>query len=180
MELVSEPLPGVKILRPFVHQDERGDFVKTFHKGQLIEHGISMTVREEFYTISAGNTIRGMHFQSPPHAHQKIIYCTAGRVLDVLLDIRRSSPCYGQHASVELSADHPLLVCLPVGIAHGFISLEDRSCLVYKTDAVYAPEADLGIRYNSFGFIWPDLGGTPLLSLRDREHPNFPDFASPL
>lgn len=197
MTLISEPLPGVKILRPFVFEDARGNFVKPFHEDQFAAHGIALTVREEFFSTSAAGVLRGMHFQLPPHAHQKLVYCITGRVLDVLLDLRRDSPTYGQSTGFELSAANRHLVHIPVGFAHGFLALEDNSCLVYKTDAVHAPSHDAGIRWDSFGFQWPlsavaqpasrnqALGARnqeppiPTISPRDLTHPVVADFASP-
>ncbi len=177
MHLIDEPLPGVKILRPFVFEDTRGNFVKPFHEGQLAEHGIAMTVREEFFSTSGKNVLRGMHFQVPPHAHQKLIYCISGRVLDVLLDLRNSSPTFGRSVGLELSAVSHHVLHLPVGIAHGFVSLEDNSCLVYKTDAVHSPEHDAGLAWNSFGFQWPIVDA--IISGRDLHHPSFDSFESP-
>ncbi|OYU44405.1 MAG: dTDP-4-dehydrorhamnose 3,5-epimerase, partial [Burkholderiales bacterium PBB4] len=141
------------------------------------EHGISMTVREEFFSTSAKGVLRGMHFQVPPHAHQKIIYCLSGRVLDVLLDLRMDSLTYGHSVGIELSAINHHVVYLPAGIAHGFLSQEDNSCLVYKTDAVHAPESDFGLRWDSFGFDWPIEKG--IISGRDLNHPLFANFSSP-
>jgi dTDP-4-dehydrorhamnose 3,5-epimerase len=177
MQLIHEPLPGVKVFKPFVFEDARGSFVKPFHEGHLADHGIAMTVREEFYSISVKDVLRGMHFQTPPHAHQKLIYCVSGRVIDVLLDLRRVSPTFGQSISLELSAQNHHVLYVPIGFAHGFLSMEDQSCLVYKTDAVHAPQHDVGIHWNSFGFEWPT--DTPLISDRDLTHPMFAEFSSP-
>jgi dTDP-4-dehydrorhamnose 3,5-epimerase len=179
MTLVDEPLPGAKILRPFVFEDARGNFVKPFHEGQLRAHGIAMQVREEFFSTSAKGVLRGMHFQVPPHAHQKLIYCMTGRVLDVVLDLRNDSPTFGQSVGFELSALNRHVVYLPIGFAHGFLSLEDNSCLIYKTDAVHAPEHDRGILWNSFGFDWPLNDIEPVISGRDLHHPCFESFESP-
>ncbi|MFD0892791.1 dTDP-4-dehydrorhamnose 3,5-epimerase family protein [Luteolibacter ambystomatis] len=177
MTLIDEPLPGVKILRPFVFEDARGNFVKPFHEDQLAAHGISMIVREEFFSTSAKDVLRGMHFQIPPHDHQKLIYCLSGRVLDVLLDLRKESPTYGKAASFELSAANHHVVHVPRGFAHGFLSLEDGSCMVYKTDAVHAADADKGLLWNSFGFEWPITDA--IISGRDLAHPEFGSYASP-
>jgi dTDP-4-dehydrorhamnose 3,5-epimerase len=179
MTLVSEPLPGVKILRPFVFEDARGNFVKPFHEEQLATQGIQMIVREEFYSTSVAGVLRGMHFQIPPHTHQKLVYCVRGRVHDVLLDLRKDSPTYGEAAGFELSADNHHVVHIPVGYAHGFLSLEDDSCLVYKTDAVHAPESDKGVLWNSFAYEWPLNGIEPIVSPRDEAHPAFTAFESP-
>lgn len=177
MTLINEPLQGVKVLRPFVFEDARGSFVKPFHEGQLAKYGIEMTLREEFYSISEKNVLRGMHFQIPPHAHQKLIYCVSGRVLDVLLDLRKDSPSFGRSVGIELSASNRHVLYVPVGFAHGFLCLEDNNCLIYKTDAVYAPESDCGVRWDSFGFQWPIESG--IISDRDIAHPELADFASP-
>jgi dTDP-4-dehydrorhamnose 3,5-epimerase len=121
-----------------------------------------------------------MHFQVPPHAHQKIVYCITGKVLDVILDLRTASPTFGQSAVFELSAENRHVLYLPVGIAHGFLSLEDDSCLVYKTDAVHSADCDRGIRWDSFGFEWPVIPGIPpSISDRDSQQPGFQDFTSP-
>jgi len=180
MELISEPLPGVKILRPFIFEDSRGNFVKPFHEDQLATHGIAMTIREEFFSTSSKGVIRGMHFQLPPHAHQKIVYCITGKVIDVLLDLRVNSPTFGESVGFELSAENRYLVHIPIGFAHGFLSLEDHSCLVYKTDAVHAPAYDSGILWNSFKYDWPISRFTsPEISARDSLHPSLKNFNSP-
>lgn len=179
MDLIAEPLPGVKILRPFVFEDARGSFVKPFHESQLAAHGISFRVREEFFSISSAKVLRGMHFQLPPHDLQKLVYCIQGRVLDVLLDLRTASPTFGQSCRFELSAANRHVVHIPVGFAHGFLSMEDGSCLVYKTDATHAPDSDSGIRWDSFGFDWPLSGTQPEISKRDLDHPTLSEFKSP-
>jgi dTDP-4-dehydrorhamnose 3,5-epimerase len=179
MELISEPLPGVKILRPFVFTDDRGFFVKPFHIGKLAEHGITFSVQEEFFSTSAANVLRGMHFQLPPHAHQKIIYCIRGRVLDVLLDLRKKSPAFGKAVAVELSDMNRHIIHVPIGFAHGFLSLESESCLVYKTDSVHTPDSDFGIKWDSFGFDWQMNGASPKISDRDAAFPPLSDFLSP-
>lgn len=177
MQLISEPLPGVKILRPLVFEDSRGNFVKPFHEGQLAEHGIHMSVKEEFFSTSEAGVLRGMHFQVPPHAHQKMVYCITGCVMDVLLDLRQDSPTFGQAVSFELSAANRHVVYIPRGIAHGFLAKEPKSCLVYKTDAVHAPTHDTGIHWASFGFDWQVKG--PVISSRDVAFGPLAAFDSP-
>jgi dTDP-4-dehydrorhamnose 3,5-epimerase/CDP-3, 6-dideoxy-D-glycero-D-glycero-4-hexulose-5-epimerase len=180
MKIIDEPLPGVRLLEPFVHRDPRGEFVKTFREDQLADVGIQMTIREEFFSTSAKNVLRGMHFQLPPHAHQKLVYCSRGRILDVILDLRRKSDTYGRAAGVELSEENRLMLHIPVGFAHGFLSLTDGACVIYKTDSVHAPSHDAGIFWNSFGFQWPlERDTAPVLSDRDARHPAFGQFASP-
>jgi dTDP-4-dehydrorhamnose 3,5-epimerase len=177
MQLISEPLPGVKIIRPFVFEDSRGNFVKPFHEEQLAAHGIHISVKEEFFSTSEAGVLRGMHFQVPPHAHQKMVYCITGCVMDVLLDLRKDSPTFGQAVSFELSAANRHVVYIPRGIAHGFLAKEPNSCLVYKTDAVHAPRHDTGIHWASFGFDWQVKN--PAISPRDVAFGPLAAFDSP-
>ena len=179
MELIDEPLQGLKILRPVVFEDERGDFVKSFHEGQLAENDLNLSVREEFFSTSRSNVLRGMHFQLPLHAHSKLVYCITGKVHDVVLDLRTESPTYGQACGFELSAANRHCVFIPSGFAHGFISEEENSCLIYKTDAVHAPDADAGIHWMSFDYPWPLGALEPTVSQRDQHFPPFDDFESP-
>lgn len=182
MKFVDELLPGAYVVHLNRFQDARGSFVKTYAKSVFDEALAcvpsvgSFDFREEFYSTSAKNVIRGMHFQLPPHDHVKLVYCAVGVVIDVLLDLRQG-PGYGKTASVQLDADAPSLVVIPKGIAHGFRSLTDGSLMVYKTSTEHAPTHDAGIRFDSFGFDWQCA--QPILSARDAGHPAFADFHSP-
>jgi dTDP-4-dehydrorhamnose 3,5-epimerase len=176
MNLVSEPLPGLKVIEPFIHRDSRGDFVKPFHGEQLAEFGIHIDIKEEFFSTSAKNVLRGLHFQMPPYEHQKLVYCISGSVLDVALDLRKGST-YGKAVGVELSSENHFVLSIPTGFAHGFLSLSDQACLVHKTDAVHACNHEAGILWNSFGFEWPVK--VPYLSERDQKFPSLKDFKSP-
>jgi len=176
-EAVATGFPGLALLRPRIFEDRRGIFVKTFHADLFRELGISFEPREEFYSISAKGALRGMHFQLPPAAHAKLVYCLGGRVLDVTLDMRRSSPAFGRAFSCELDAARRELLFIPAGFAHGFLALEDNSLMVYKTDVVHTPACDSGIAWNSFGFEWPIP--LPVLSDRDSRFVAWRDFSSP-
>ncbi len=169
--------PGLRLLQPRIFKDARGSFTKTFHADFFAELGIHFSPREEFYSTSAKNVIRGMHFQIPPRAHCKLVYCSAGRVLDVLLDLRPTSPTFRRVFSRELKGDPAELLFIPAGFAHGFLSLEDASIMVYQTDIVHAPECDTGIAWDSFGFEWPV--NNPIISARDRGLPRLENFTSP-
>ncbi|MCR9294638.1 MAG: dTDP-4-dehydrorhamnose 3,5-epimerase family protein [bacterium] len=168
---------GVYLLDPFFHQDERGSFVKTYYVPECEASGLSFELREEFYSISQRDVIRGMHFQIPPHQHQKIVYCSSGRILDVLVDLRTKEPTYGQATSFELSSLNRHSLWIPPGIAHGFCALEDGTCVVYKTDCEYAPESDAGIRWDSIDYDWQI--DRPKLSDRDAAFPALSEFQSP-
>jgi dTDP-4-dehydrorhamnose 3,5-epimerase len=177
-QAINTGFPGLILLQPRIFKDARGIFVKSFHEDLFHDLGIDFTLREEFYSTSARNVLRGMHFQIPPAAHAKIVCCLQGRVLDVLLDMRRNSPRFGQTFSCELDATRREIFFIPAGFAHGFLSLEDDSLMVYKTDHVHALEQDKGIAWDSFGFKWP-LDKPPIMSDRDRQFPRWPDFQSP-
>jgi dTDP-4-dehydrorhamnose 3,5-epimerase len=176
MNILNEPLPGVFLLQPTIFSDERGHFIKSYHQEIFMELGISFEAREEFFSISRKGVIRGMHFQLPPEDHGKLVYCIAGSVLDVLLDLRSSQGNYGAVGSALLSAENRLALYIPPGIAHGFASLEENSTMIYKTSSVHSPAHDAGIHWNSFGFDWGI--SQPIVSKRDREHPSFADFVT--
>jgi dTDP-4-dehydrorhamnose 3,5-epimerase len=174
---IPTEFPGLVLLQPRVFTDLRGRFVKTFHTGIFEKIGCPFQPREEFYSVSARNVVRGMHFQLPPAAHAKLVYCSRGRVLDVAVDLRKGSPCFKQVYSRELSADSAEMLFIPAGLAHGFLSLEDDSVMVYQTDTVHTPECDAGVAWDSIGFNWPV--SAPILSDRDRGFPRLEAFASP-
>ena len=125
MKIHSSLLPGVVVLQPRIVPDARGIFVKTYHKPEFSELGIDYEVAEEFFSVSKKNVLRGMHFQKPPHDAVKLVYCVHGSVLDVLVDLRKSSPTFKCCKSIELSAANNLILLIPSGFAHGFLALED-------------------------------------------------------
>lgn len=177
MEFIPTTLEGCYQVCPFLAQDERGTFVKTFHMERFSAVGLPTEWREEYYSSSRKGVMRGMHFQTPPHDHEKLVYCIQGRVLDVVVDLRKNSNTYGHHFAVELDAAHGRGLMIPKGMAHGFLALTAEVLMTYKVTSVYAPESDAGIRWDSFGFDWGV--DQPIVSARDRAHPTFTDFASP-
>jgi dTDP-4-dehydrorhamnose 3,5-epimerase/CDP-3, 6-dideoxy-D-glycero-D-glycero-4-hexulose-5-epimerase len=176
MQIKPGPLPGVSVIELKRFDDLRGSFVKTFSGSVFEAAGVEIDMREEFYSVSAKNVLRGMHFQVPPEDHMKVVYCPVGAVLDVLLDLRAGAT-YGQAVGVSLDAREPKLLVIPRGIAHGFLSLTDNSVMVYKTSTEHSPVHDMGVRWDTFGFEWPVEN--PVLSARDAGHPTFTDFVSP-
>jgi dTDP-4-dehydrorhamnose 3,5-epimerase/CDP-3, 6-dideoxy-D-glycero-D-glycero-4-hexulose-5-epimerase len=177
MTIIEQPFPGTFLIKPKVVADIRGDFVKTFHEPLFAELGIQFKPVEEFFSTSHKDVLRGMHFQLPPHDYDKLVYCIRGRVLDVLLDLRKSSPFFRRCASAELSGASHHQFFIPKGVAHGFLSLDDDSVMVYKTSAVHAPEHDAGIRWDSLEFQWPLAN--PVLSARDQNSQVLKQFNSP-
>lgn len=176
MKILRELLPQAYLLQPFLHKDIRGDFIKTYHDHDFHQLGIEFVPREVFLSISKINVLRGMHFQSPPHDHHKLVCCAKGKVLDVLLDLRLGVN-YGAVASVELSEDNNYALFIPPGVAHGFLSLVDNSMMLYKTSVVHNPESDKGIKWDSFNFDWGNIN--PIMSPRDRQHIGFHEFKTP-
>lgn len=170
-------MAGVRLFEPRVFRDTRGDFVKTYHADAYAMLGIRFTLAEEFYSVSKKHVLRGMHFQLPPHDHAKIVYCVAGRVLDVLLDLRKGSPTFGNCVGIEMGVGDHRILYIPPGLAHGFLSLEDQSLMIYQTSAVHAPSHDVGIHWDSFGFKWPVQH--PIVSVRDAAFQPLAGFASP-
>lgn len=176
MEFAREILPGTWHVTLKRFGDLRGSFVKTYLSSAFEEKGLSFLPREEFYSFSHRDVIRGMHFQLPPHDHVKLVYCPMGAVLDVLVDLR-SGLGQGRVASVQLCGDEPSLLMIPKGIAHGFRALSDNSLMVYKTSTEHSPSHDAGVRWDSIGFDWGV--DAPVVSARDAAHAALADFASP-
>lgn len=170
-------LDGAYIIDLPAFFDDRGSFVKTFHETTLAEHGIQFALKESYFSVSEKDVIRGMHFQTPPHQHAKIVFCPQGAILDVIVDLRLGSPSYGQHYAQELSAENNKAYYIPEGFAHGFKSLTPGAITYYLVSSEYNKEHDTGILYNSFGFDWGL--DNPIISERDLSFPTFEQFKSP-
>ncbi len=177
MEIIKTELAGVHVIRPRIFEDARGGFVKTFHAPTFQAAGLKFEPREEFYSDSRRNVIRGMHFQLPPHTQTRLVYCLRGRVLDVVVDLRRNSPTFRRVLSRELSATNHEMLFIPEGFAHGFLALDEPSLMVYLASPVHSPPHDAGIAWDSIDFQWPVKD--PILSDRDRSFPALKDFQSP-
>jgi dTDP-4-dehydrorhamnose 3,5-epimerase len=160
-----------------VFRDDRGHFVKTIQSSIFQDHGLEGDFRECFYTSSCKDVLRGMHFQVPPNDHAKLLYCTAGAIYDVALDLRIGSPTYGMHEVYELSTSASNAVYLPRGIAHGFCVRDAPAVMVYHVSSEHDPARDAGIRWNSFGAAWPIEN--PVVSPRDNSFVSFEEFKSP-
>lgn len=177
MKIIDTPIAGLKILEPRIFKDSRGKFIKTFTDEFFKENNLNIEIKETYYSISHKDVIRGMHFQTPPYDHIKIVYVPAGKIIDVVLDIRKNSSTFGQYFSTELSSDNGKVLIIPQGLAHGFKSLEDNTNVTYMQTTVYAPNNDAGIKYNSFGFDWQC--DVPKLSERDSSFQLLNEFVSP-
>ncbi|QOG11503.1 dTDP-4-dehydrorhamnose 3,5-epimerase [Arcobacter sp. FWKO B] len=177
MKIVDTNILGLKILEPRIFEDIRGKFTKTFTNDFFIEHGLDIHIKETYYSISHKDVIRGMHFQTPPYDHIKLVYVPAGTIIDVVVDIRKNSPTYGKYFSTKLSSDNGKVLIIPKGLAHGFKSLEDNTNVTYMQTTCYAPHNDSGVRYDSFGFDWDCTN--PKLSDRDQSFSTLSEFKTP-
>ena len=176
MKIVEELLPGVFLIEPSSFVDDRGNFVKTYHLDTWNGLGLPFEMKEEFYSFSKKDVIRGMHFQVPPADHRKVVCCMSGAVFDVLVDIRQG-PNFGATGSVELSVENRLILYIPSGIAHGFKSLRDDTLMLYKTDTVHNAAYDRGLHWDSVGIDW--RVNKPIVSTRDSMHPKLAEFQTP-
>ncbi|MDO8339828.1 MAG: dTDP-4-dehydrorhamnose 3,5-epimerase [Candidatus Burarchaeum sp.] len=170
---ISElPLKGARLLEAFEAEDARGRFSKFFEDALFKE--LNFTVHEVFASMNKKNVVRGLHFQDPqPQA--RIVWCPQGRIYDVLVDIRKNSPTFKKWHGVELSGKNKLGIYIPHGFAHGFLSLEKDSYVLYLADAPWSPESEKGIKYDdpALGISWPGLTGKPIQSERDAKFGNF-------
>lgn len=158
-------------------EDARGWFVKTYHAPTFKELGLQTDWNEEYYSVSRKGVLRGLHFQLPPHDHEKIVYCASGEVLDVVVDLRVGSPMYGRHEVFNLSSDKATMIYIPKGCAHGFYTKSDSAIMMYKVSSVYAPDSDAGILWSSLDIAWPSKH--LIISDRDKAFAPFNAFVSP-
>lgn len=182
MLIEDTPLAEVKILTPRRFGDARGFFSESWNSRVLADNGLHFDFVQDNHSLSAQvGTVRGLHFQSPPHAQDKLVRCGRGRFFDVAVDIRKGSPTYGNWFGVELSFDNGKQLLVPAGFLHGFVTREPDTEIIYKCTDFYAPECDGGVLFNDpdIGIDW-DMGDvTPVLSDKDAKAPTLKDFDSP-
>lgn len=157
-------------------RDIRGSFQKVFNNDEFLKNGLIFDFKEFYFTLSHKNVIRGMHFQNPPHNHAKVVSVSSGRIMDVVLDIRKDSTTYGKYYSIELDSVSGKFIYIPSGFAHGFKALEHNSIVNYLQTSCYSSEHDTGILYNSFGFDWGI--DNPIVSERDNSFIKFNNYTS--
>jgi len=164
------------------HVDDRGWFSEIFHQERLRDIGITCRfVQDNQSSSKQAGTLRGLHFQLPPAAQAKLVTVVKGRILDVAVDIRRGSPTFGKYISTELSSETGCQLYIPVGFAHGFLTLENDVVVMYKASDYYAPTYESGIRWNDpdIAFPWPLKEANIIISDKDRRLPLLKEFASP-
>ena len=178
MDITPTIIEGLYEITAKVFRDQRGDFVKTFHLDRFTELGLNTRWRERFWSSSHAGVIRGLHFQIPPSDHVKLVTCCAGKIWDVVVDLRRSSPTFGKYVGLELTADNGRMLYIPRGMAHGFLALTEGAVVQYDVETVHDPACDRGIRWDGCGISWP-IQGQPVMSTRDAAFPCLSDFESP-
>ena len=175
-------LSGVLILTPRRFEDDRGFFSEVWNRDTLRSHGIDIGFVQDNHSLSrSAGTVRGLHFQSPPHAQDKLVRCGAGLVLDVVVDVRVGSPTYGRWTGVELSAENHRQLLIPKGFLHGFVTRVPNSELLYKCSDVYDPGCDGAVRFDDpdLAIDWGIDPATAILSPKDQAAKGFAAFASP-
>lgn len=178
-QLIESP---VKLIEPRRFGDERGWFSETYSEAGWAAKGVTCRFVQDNHSYSKpAGTIRGIHFQAPPHGQDKLVRCVRGRIMDYAVDLRRGSPTYGHHVAAELTADNGHQLFVPVGFGHAFVTLEPDCEVVYKVSDIYAPQCDGGILWScpTIGIDWPLPAGGPTLSDKDRVLPTLADFDSP-
>ena len=174
MNFFPQSIPDVLLIEPEVHGDSRGYFTESFRQDLLDDFlGYEVNFIQDNESKSSKGVLRGLHYQLPPYEQTKLVRVIEGKVLDVALDIRQSSPTFGQYVSTELSSDNHRQLFIPKGFAHGFVVLSESAVFVYKVDNYYSPDDDRGIAYNDrqIGIDWMLKSDELQLSNKDKSHP---------
>lgn len=175
MPFLKTGIPGLLIFEPKVFEDSRGYFYEAYNEQVFGESGITNRFVQDNQSKSSFGVIRGLHYQLIPHAQYKLVRALQGTILDVAVDIRKGSPTFGKHFSIELSAENKKQLLIPSGFAHGFSVLSETAVVFYKCDALYSKESEEGIRYNdpSLSIDWKIPGGKEIVSDKDLAQPLF-------
>ena len=179
MKVRETRIPGVLVLEPKRHGDTRGFFCESWNRETLADIGIDIDFVQDNMSFSAETgTLRGLHYQAPPHAQSKLVSCQQGRLFDVVVDARRGSPTYWQSFGIDLSFENGLQLLIPKGLLHGFVTRVPDTVIAYKVDDHYSTECDGAVRWNSCGVDW-GLEVDPVLSEKDADAVPFAAFDSP-
>ena len=178
MKILTTALPGVLILEPARYADARGFFSESWNRRRLADHGVEVDFVQDNHSLSiAAGTLRGLHFQTPPHKQAKLVRCGRGALFDVAVDIRHGSPTFGQWVGVELSFENGRQLLIPEGFLHGFVTRVPETEIVYKCSDYYAPDCDAAVRFDDpdLGIDW-GLTAPPILSEKDAAAPRLRDL----
>lgn len=177
MRTINTEIKDLKIIEFDNHPDNRGNFIKAYNEDLFKQFHLNFDIKEIFYSISNKDVIRGMHFQIPPFAQDKIVHVQNGEVIDVVLDLRKDSPSYMKCQSFNLQSSIPRALFIPKGVAHGFKSLHNGTIMIYMVSEGYVSEYDKGILFSSIDYDWKIEN--PIISERDRNLPKLSDFETP-
>lgn len=176
IRIIETALEGVVVIETDFFRDERGFFIESYHRQRYIEHGLPYEFVQDNHSRSAKNVLRGLHYQDMRAPMAKLIRCTMGRILDVAVDLRVSSPTFGKWVAEELSADNMRQMLVPAGFGHGFLTLSDVAEVQYKCDTYYAPTTEGAVRWDDpqIGIVWGI--SEPILSNKDRNAPSLAEY----
>lgn len=181
MQITQTALPGVLLLKPARFGDARGFFSESWNRKTLMAHGVELDFVQDNHSLSAAvGTVRGLHFQAPPHAQDKLVRCGQGALFDVAVDIRKDSPTYGQWVGYNLTAENGLQLLVPKGFLHGFVTRAPDTEIIYKCTDYYVPDCDGAVRFDDpdIGIDW-SISGEAAISDKDANAPRWADFDSP-
>ena len=176
MKIISTPINGVLLIEPKIFVDDRGSFFESFNEKELNEVGINLPFVQDNQSVSSKNVIRGLHFQRHPNAQGKLVRVVKGRVIDVIVDLRKESLTFGRHYSIELNGKTNQMLWVPPGMAHGFSVLEDQTIFAYKVTNYYNAFSESGIIYNDIDLNINWGIKDPIVSEKDRVLPTFKDY----
>ena len=181
MKFIKTAIPEVYIIDPSVFGDDRGYFFESFNKKAFEKNIGSVNFLQDNESKSSKGVLRGLHFQKPPFTQAKLVRCIEGKVMDIVVDIRKGSPMYGKHLAIELSEENKRQLFVPRGFAHGFAVLSETAVFTYKVDNYYAPEYDAGIRYDDtmLDIDWGLTENEVQLSEKDKNLPSLKDLDTP-
>jgi len=179
MKIEKTHIEGLLVIKPDVFEDQRGYFFESYNEDKFRQLGIAVTFLQDNESKSGKDVLRGLHFQVPPYEQGKLVRVIKGAVLDVAVDLRKSSPTFGQWASIELSEQNKWMYWIPAGFAHGFLTLEENTIFFYKCTQIYSKESERGIIWNDadLKIVWGI--DQPLVSEKDKTTAKFRDFVSP-
>ena len=178
MEIIKTPLEGLLVIKPRIFGDDRGHFFESWSKQSFDEVGLDLNFVQDNQSLSGKGVLRGLHFQNLPYAQGKLVRVIKGSVLDIAVDIRKDSPTYGQHFSIELTEKNKTIVWIPPGFAHGFLTLKDNTIFTYKCTGVYNKESEGALLWNDKDLNINWKVNDPLVSEKDLVAGNFKDFVS--
>lgn len=179
LDITPTDIPDLLVLTPKRHGDARGFFSESWNRMRMAEHGLDYDFVQDNHSLSRStDTLRGLHYQSPPHAQAKLVRCGRGRLYDVAVDVRQGSPTYGRWFGIEMTFENGVQLMIPAGFLHGFVTREPDTEIIYKCTDVYAPDCDGAVKWDSCGIEW-GLTGQPVLSDKDAAAPLLDSFDTP-